>query len=196
MVQQVLELRILIEVNAIPIKEFPDEEPKDIVTDLKINKEKYLSKIHELNKFNFKINDLEKERQNDDNRNKAFQNDIKGKILQQEKLTNSIVTQLDKEYIIYKDEYEILLKYKKENENLKQLLYNIYSWIKDYIQEKQYESCMHNIGKDPLQNSKNFDQKIFNSREYVTLFNECILSKVTNCYHGILLRATKSFGNY
>ena len=119
MVQQVLELRILIEVNAIPIKEFPDEEPKDIVTDLKINKEKYLSKIHELNKFNFKINDLEKERQNDDNRNKAFQNDIKGKILQQEKLTNSIVTQLDKEYIIYKDEYEILLKYKKENENLK-----------------------------------------------------------------------------
>ena len=114
MVQQVLELRILIEVNAIPIKEFPDEEPKDIVTDLKINKEKYLSKIHELNKFNFKINDLEKERQNDDNRNKAFQNDIKGKILQQEKLTNTIVTQLDKEYIIYKDEYEILLKYKKE----------------------------------------------------------------------------------
>ena len=43
------------------IKEFPEEDPKDIVTDLKINKEKYLSQIHELNKFKFKINDLEKE---------------------------------------------------------------------------------------------------------------------------------------
>lgn len=178
------------------IKEFPEEDPKDIVTDLKINKEKYISQIHELNKFNFKINELEKERQNDDNRNKAFQNDIKEKILQQKKLTNSIVSQLDKEYIIYKDEYEILLKYQKENENLKQLLYNIYSWIKDYIPKKQYESYIHNIGKDPLQNSKNFDAKIFNSREFVALVNECILSKVTNCYDGVLLRATIAFGNY
>ena len=68
------------------IKEFPEEDPKDIVTDLKINKEKYISQIHELNKFNFKISELEKERQNDDNRNKAFQNDIKEKILQQKKI--------------------------------------------------------------------------------------------------------------
>ena len=178
------------------IKEFPEEDPKDIVTDIKINKEKYLSQIHELNKFNFRINDLEKERQNDDRRNKAFQNNIKEKISQQKKLTNAIVNQLDKEYTIYKDEYEILLKYQKENENLKQLLYNIYSWIKDYIPKKQYESYIRNLGRDPLSNVRKFDAKIFNSKEFLSLVNECILSKVTNCYDGVLLRMTIAFGNY
>ena len=178
------------------IREFPEEDPKDIVTDIKINKEKYLSQIHELNKFNFRINDLEKERQNDDRRNKTFQNNIKEKISEQKQLTNAIVNQLDKEYIIYKDEYEILLKYQKENENLKQLLYNIYSWIKDYIPKKQYESYIRNLGRDPLSNVRKFDAKIFNSKEFLSLVNECILSKVTNCYDGVLLRMTIAFGNY
>ena len=178
------------------IREFPEEDPKDIVTDIKINKEKYLSQIHELNKFNFRINDLEKERQNDDRRNKTFQNNIKEKISEQKQLTNAIVNQLDKEYIIYKDEYEILLKYRKENENLKQLLYNIYSWIKDYIPKKQYESYIRNLGRDPLSNVRKFDAKIFNSKEFLSLVNECILSKVTNCYDGVLLRMTIAFGNY
>ena len=178
------------------IKEFPQEDPKDIVTDIKINKEKYLSQIHELNKFNFRINDIEKERHNEDMRNKAFQNNINEKIEQQKRLTNSIVNQLDKEYSIYKDEYEILLKYQKENENLKQLLYNIYSWIKNYIPKKQYETYIRHIGKDPLSSVRTFDAKIFNSKEFLSLVNECILSKVTNCYDGVLLRMTIALGNY
>ena len=126
------------------IKEFPDEDPKDIVTDIKINKEKYLSQIHELNKFNFRINDLEKERKYEDNKNKAFQKNILEKITQQKILTNSITNQLDKEYNIYQDEYEFLLKYKKENEYLRQLLYNIYSWIKDYIPKKYMNHIFKN----------------------------------------------------
>ena len=178
------------------IKGFPEEDPKDIVTDIKINKEKYLSQIHELNKFNFRINDLEKERQLEDNKNKAFQKNILEKISQQNKLTNSITNQLDKEYNIYQDEYEFLLKYKKENEYLKQLLYNIYSWIKDYIPKKTYEIYVKKIGKDPLKNVKKFDARIFNSKEFVSLVKECILSKVTNCYDGVLLRTTIVFGNY
>ena len=178
------------------IKEFPEEDPKDIVTNLKINKEKYLSQIHELNKFNFKISDLEKERKNDDNRNKAFQNDIKEKIFQQKLLTNSIVSNLDKEYNVYKDEYDILLNYKKENEYLRQLLYTIYSWIKEYIPKKQYEIFTNKLGKDPLNNMKKFDVRIFHNKEYVSLVKECILNKVTTCYDGVLLRATIAFGNY
>ena len=178
------------------IKEFPEEDPKDIVTDLKINKEKYLSQIHELNKFKFKINDLEKERKNDDNKHKAFQNNINDKIHQEKLLTNSIANQLDKDYNVYKEEYDFLLNYKKENENLKQLLYNIYSWIKEYIPKKSYENYVQKIGKDPLNNIKTFDARIFNSSEFVSLVNECILSKVTTCYDGVLLRATIAFGNY
>ena len=178
------------------IKEFPEEDPKDIVTNLKINKEKYLSQIHELNKFNFKISDLEKERKNDDNRNKAFQNDIKEKIYQQNILTNSIVSKLGKEYNVYKDEYDILLNYQKENEYLRQLLYNIYSWIKEYIPKKQYEIFINKLGKDPLNNKKKFDARIFNNKEYVSLVKECILNKVTTCYDSVLLRATIAFGNY
>ena len=178
------------------IKEFPDEDPKDIVTDIKINKEKYLSQIHELNKFNFRINDLEKERKYEDNKNKAFQKNILEKITQQKILTNSITNQLDKEYNIYQDEYKFLIKYKKENEYLRQLLYNIYSWIKNYIPKKIYESYIQKLGKDPLKNVKTFDARIFNSKEFVSLVKECILSKVTNCYDGVLLRATIAFGNY
>ena len=178
------------------IKEFPDEDPKDIVTDIKINKEKYLSQIHELNKFAFRISDLEKERKNDDNKNKAFQKDIQEKIFQQKQLTNSITTQLDKEYNVYKDEYDFLLKYKKENEYLRQILYNIYSWIKEYIPKKAYEVFIKKIGKDPLKNSKKFDVRIFNAKEFISLVQDCILSKVTNCYDGVLLRSTIAFGNY
>ena len=178
------------------IKEFPEEDPKDIVTNLKINKEKYLSQIHELNKFNFKISDLENERKNDDNRNKAFQNDLREKIFHQKILTNSIVSKLDKEYNVYKDEYDILLNYQKENEYLRQLLYNIYSWIKEYIPKKNYEIFVNKIGQDPLNNKKKFDAKIFNNREFVSLVEECILNKVTTCYDSVLLRATIAFGNY
>ena len=178
------------------IKEFPDEDPKDIVTDIKINKEKYLSQIHELNKFAFRISDLEKERKNDDNKNKAFQKDIQEKIFQQKQLTNSITNQLDKEYNVYKDEYDFLLRYKKENEYLRQMLFNIFSWIKEYIPKKPYEAFIKKIGKDPLKNAKKFDVRVFNSKEFISLIHDCILSKVTNCYDGVLLRATIAFGNY
>ena len=178
------------------IKEFPEEDPKDIITDLKINKEKYISQIHELNKFNFRISDLENEKKNDDNKNKAFQKDITEKIYYQNQLTNSITNQLDKEYNVYKDEYELLLIYKKENDNLRQLLYNIYSWIKEYIPKKTYDNYIQKIGKDPLKNVKTFDARIFNSSEFLTLVKENILSNVTNCYDGVLLRNTITFGNY
>ena len=178
------------------IKEFPEEDPKDIVTDLKINKEKYLSQIRELNKCNFKIDTLEKERIYDDNKNKTFQDDIKEKIFQQKLLTNSTENQLDKEYNVYKDEYEILLKYKKENEYLRQLLFNIYAWIKDTIPKKEYEIYIKKIGKDPLSSVKTFDAKIFNSKNFISLVNENILMKATNCYDGVLLRSTIAFGNY
>ena len=178
------------------IKEFPDEDPKDIVTDIKINKEKYLSQIHELNKFAFRISDLEKERKNDDNKNKAFQKDIQEKIFQQKQLTNSITNQLDKEYNVYKDEYDFLLRYKKENEYLRQMLFNIFSWIKEYIPKKPYEAFIKKIGKDPLKNAIKFDVRVFNSKEFISLIHDCILSKVTNCYDGVLLRATIAFGNY
>ena len=178
------------------IKEFPEEDPKDIVTDLKINKEKYLSQIHELNKFNFRIRDLEKARKYNDDKNKAFHDDIKEKILQTNKLTNSITTQLDKEYKVYKDEYDFLLKCKKENEHLRQLLYNIYSWIKEYIPKKEYDMYIKKLGKDPLNDIKTFDARIFNSKEFLSLVQEYILSKVTKCYDGVLLRATITFGNY
>ena len=178
------------------IKEFPEEDPKDIINDLKINKEKYLSQIHELNKLNLKKNDLEKERKTNDNRNKRFQDDLKEKIYQQEKATDSIVYNLDKEYNIYRDEYEILMNYKKENGFLRQLLYNIYTWIKEYIPKKTYEEYVKSVGHDPAENPKIFDARIFNSKKFISLVNENILSKVTNCYDGVLLRTTITFGNY
>ena len=178
------------------IREFPDEEPKDIISNLRGNKEKYLSQLHELNKLNMKINDIENERKNEGKRNLKFQTNIKDKILQQKQLTDSMVNRFDKEFKIYQDEYEILQNYKKENIVLKQLLYNIYSWIKDYIHPKKYDIFVNKIGYDPLNKKNNFDVTIFNNKEFVSLINDNILSNVSKCYDGNLLRTTIVFGNY
>ena len=178
------------------IREFPDEEPKELISSFRRNKEKYLSQIHELNKLNIKINEIENERKNDINRNKNFQNNINNKILQQKQLTDSMTNHFEKEFKIYKDEYEILQNYKKENIVLKQLLYNIYSWIKDYIHPKKYEIFTKKLKYDPMERKKNFDVSIFNNKEFVSLVNDNILSNVTKCYDGVLLRATIVFGNY
>ena len=178
------------------IREFPDEEPKELISSFRRNKEKYLSQIHELNKLNMKINEIENERKKNINRNKAFQDNINSKIVQQKQVTDSMTNHFEKEFKIYKDEYEILQNYKKENIFLKQLLYNIYSWIKDYIHPKKYEIFIKKLGYDPLKRKKNFDVSIFNHKEFVSTVNENILSKVKECYDGVLLRATIVFGNY
>ena len=178
------------------IREFPDEEPKELISSFRRNKEKYLSQIHELNKLNMKMNEIENERKKNINRNKAFQDNINSKIVQQKQVTDSMTNHFEKEFKIYKDEYEILQNYKKENIFLKQLLYNIYSWIKDYIHPKKYEIFIKKLGYDPLKRKKNFDVSIFNHKEFVSIVNENILSNVTDCYDGVLLRATIVFGNY
>ena len=178
------------------IREFPDEEPKELISSFRRNKEKYLSQIHELNKLNMKINEIENERKKNINRNKAFQNNINNKIAQQKILTDSMTNHFEKEFKIYKDEYEILKNYKQENIFLKQLLYNIYLWIKGYIHPKKYEIFTKKLGYDPLKRKKNFDITIFNHKEFVSMVNENMLSNVKPCYDGVLLRETIVFGNY
>ena len=178
------------------IREFPDEDPKELISSFRRNKEKYLSQIHELNKLNMRINDIENERKNEEKKNSKFQSNIKDKILQQKQLTDSMVNHFEKEYKIYKDEHEILLNYTKENIVLRQLLYNIFSWIKSYIHPKKYEIFVKKLGYNPLNKKKKFDITIFNNKEFVSLVNENILSNVTTCYDGELLRTTIVFGNY
>ena len=178
------------------IKEFPDEDPKELISSFRRNKEKYLSQIHELNKLNIRIHDIENERKNEGNRNINFQKNIKDKILQQKQLTDSMVNHFEKEFKIYKDEYEILQNHKKENIVLKQLLYNIFLWIKDYIHPKKYENFVKKIKYDPVKQKNNFNVEIFNDKEFVALVNENILSNITNCYDGVLLRTTITYGNY
>ena len=129
-------------------------------------------------------------------KNSKFQSNIKDKILQQKQLTDSMVNHFEKEYKIYKDEHEILLNYTKENIVLRQLLYNIFSWIKSYIHPKKYEIFVKKLGYNPLNKKKKFDITIFNNKEFVSLVNENILSNVTTCYDGELLRTTIVFGNY
>ena len=143
-----------------------------------------------------KINDIENERKNEGKRNLKFQTNIKDKILQQKLLTDSMVNRFDKEFKIYQDEYEILQNYKKENIILKQLLYNIYSWIKNYIHPKKYDIFVKKFGYDPLNKKINFDVTIFNNKEFVSLVNDNILSNVSKCYDGNLLRTTIVLGNY
>ena len=178
------------------IKEFPDEDPKELISSFRRNKEKYLSQIHELNKLNIRINDIENTRKNEGNKNTNFQENIKDKILQQKQLTDSMVNHFEKEYKIYKDEFEILQNYKKENIVLKQLLYNLYLWIKDYIHPKKYENFVKKIKYDPVRQKNDFNVEIFNHKEFISLVNENILSNVTNCYDGVLLRTTIVYGNY
>ena len=178
------------------IREFPEEDPKELISSFRRNKDKYLSQIHELNKLNNRINDIEKDRKNEGKKNFNFQSNIKDKILQQKQVTDSMVNHFEKEYKIYKDEHEILKNYTKENIVLKQLLFSIYSWIKYYIHPKKYELFVKKIGYDPIKRKKNFDVTIFNNKELVSLINESILSNVTKCYDGLLLRTTIVFGNY
>ena len=178
------------------IREFPEEEPKELISSFRRNKEKYVAQIHELNKLNEKIYEIENERKKEENRNLKFQNNISGKILQQKQLTDSMVNHYEKEFKIYKDEYEILKNYKKENSALKQLLYNIYLWIIDYINPKKYEIFTQKIGYDPARKKRRFDVTIFNRKEFVALVNENILSCATQCHDGVLLRTTIAFGNY
>ena len=178
------------------IREFPEEEPKELISSFRRNKDKYLSQIHELNKLNEKIYEIENERKKEENRNEKFQSNINNKILEQKMLTDSMVNHYEKEFKIYKDEHEILKNYTKENIVLKQLLYNIYSWIKDYIHPKKYEQFTKKLGYDPMKSKKRFDVTIFNKKEFVSLVNENILSSVTTCHDGVLLRTTIAFGNY
>ena len=178
------------------IREFPEEEPKELISSFRRNKDKYLSQIHELNKLNEKIYEIEKERKKEENRNQKFQSNINNKILEQKMLTDSMVNHYEKEFKIYKDEHEILKNYTKENIVLKQLLYNIYSWIKDYINPKKYEQFIKKLGYDPMRSKRKFDVTIFNKKEFVSLVNENILSSVTTCHDGVLLRTTIAFGNY
>ena len=149
------------------IREFPEEEPKELISSFRRNKEKYLSQIHELNKLNMRINDIENERKSEGKKNLTFQNNIKDKIFQQKQLTDSMVNHFEKEYKIYKDESEILQNYTKENIILKQLLYNIFSWIKDYINPKKYELFTKKIGYDPMLQKNDFNVTIFNNNEFL-----------------------------
>ena len=178
------------------IREFPEEEPKELISSFRRNKEKYLSQIHELNKLNEKIYEIEKERKKEESKNEIFQSNINNKILEQKMLTDSMVNHYEKEFKIYKDEHEILKNYTKENIVLKQLLYNIFSWIKGYIHPKKYEQFTKKLGYDPMKSKKKFDVTIFNKKEFVSLINENILSSVTTCHDGVLLRTTIAFGNY
>jgi len=178
------------------IREFPEEEPKELISSFRRNKEKYLSQIHELNKLNEKIYEIEKERKKEEDRNEKFQSNINNKILEQKMLTDSMVNHYEKEFKIYKDEHEILKNYTKENIILKQMLYNIYSWIRGYINPKKYEQFTKKLGYDPMKSKKRFDVTIFNKKEFVSLINENLLSSVTTCHDGVLLRTTIAFGNY
>jgi len=76
------------------------------------------------------------------------------------------------------------------------MLYNIYSWIRGYINPKKYEQFTKKLGYDPMKSKKRFDVTIFNKKEFVSLINENLLSSVTTCHDGVLLRTTIAFGNY
>ena len=178
------------------IKEFPNEDPKDLISSFRLNKDKYISQIYELEDLREKIYAMEQERKNEKQKNILFQVDIKSKIDHQKLFIGSKKSQFEKEYNIYRDQYESLKLYGKQNISLKKMLFDIFLLIRRFIPNRKYLEFIEKYGRDPTKSCKKFDETIFNNKLFADLIKNNILKSVTNCYTGVQLRNTIVLSNY
>ena len=178
------------------VKEFPNEDPKKLISSFRLNKDKYIAKVYELDDLREKVYFMEKEKNNEEQKNNKFQMEMQSKIDHQKVFTEAKKSQYEKEYNVFKDEYETLKLYGKQNVYLKKMLYDLFILIKKYIPYKKYQEFVEKYGRDPSKNCKKFNETIFNHKLFVDLIKNNILNSVPNCYSGIQLRNTIAFSNY
>lgn len=177
------------------IREFPEEDPVSIINEIRNSKDKNITMIYQLNSTKMKIDNLQKE--TTDEQNKALKNkvDLERKIKEENYDAKLKLAKVKKELLELQNEVALYKTYQRNNNKLIYLLYNLYQNILSKIQkDKIIESEKRNkisfvFTKD------NFNPEIFDNKIFIDLIHDTILKNTSSNKDCIRLRQTIAFAN-
>ena len=178
------------------IRQFPNEEPKQIMGVFFNNKKNLIYYLHKLNKMNEEHEEINRMRDKEQIKEKKFKDNILEKIKEENLTFNTKNQIMELDILNLERTFDSIQKNSLEAMKDKKLLLHIYNVIKKFIPEKNYNLFITQLGYNPLYSHYNFDPSIFSNKLFVNLIQECIVNKASECNEGKLLRNTIVFGNY
>ena len=176
------------------IKEFPNEDPLDIISEMRTAKDKNLLTIKKLNSLNDNIESLEKEKEETLVKYTKNEDEMKKKLEEANYDTQAKIAKLNKEIKELEREAQSLNTYQKENSKMNTLLYELYSGILSKIQTDKLLAAEKKFGKFRM-TKENFTPEIFDSKAFIDLLSETIMKNVSKAKGASLLRQTMAFSN-
>ena len=178
------------------IRQFPNEDPKQIMGVFFNNKQNLIYFLNKLNKMNDEHEEINRIREKEQIKEQKFKDNILEKIKEGNLTFNSKNQIIELDILNHERTFDSIKKNSIEAIKYKKLLLHIYNVIKKFIPDKNYKIFITQIGYNPLDSQYNFDPSIFSNKLFVNLIQECIVNKASNCIEGKLLRNTIVFGNY
>ena len=176
------------------IKEFPNEDPLDIISEMRTAKDKNLTLLKKLNSMNENIESAEKEKEETLAKYTKNEEEMKKKLNEANYDTQAKIAKLNKEIKELEREVQSLNNYQRENSKMNNLLYELYSGIISKIQTDKLLAAEKQSGKLRM-TKENFSPEIFDSKAFIDLLSETIMKNVSKAKGASLLRQTIACAN-
>lgn len=176
------------------LKEFPNEDPLEIINEMRTAKDKNLGMIKKMNSINDNIENVEKEKEEALAKYTKNKEEMKKRLDEANYDTQGKITKLSKEIKELEREVQSLNNYQRENNKMNTLLYELYTGILSKIQTDKLFETEKKYGK--LRMSKDtFTPDVFDNKAFIDLLSETILKNVSKAKGASLLRQTIAFSN-
>lgn len=174
--------------------EFPNEDPLEIINEIRNSKEKNLHLIMKMNQTENMIKELEKQREEVIEKITKNQQEMQKKLDETNYDSQGKIDKYIKEIKELENEAQTFNNFQKGNIRINGLLYNLYSGIISKIQKDKMiiaEKKDHSLNMT----KENFNAEIFDNKNLRDLINDTILKNTSKGKGCALLRQTIAFSN-
>ena len=173
------------------IKEFPTHNPVDIMKEVILRKDQSTLLISEYNKAKNAIDELKKEKMNDEKTSRRAIDELSQKIYDLEQSTKGKSEKYQKEILSLQNELSVLKRYKDENILLHNMLFRIYNKLFDAF---RLDKNVKIDDKYLNVQEKDFKPDLFNNEE-ISRYIEIMIADMKPVSSGKLLRETVACAN-
>ena len=173
------------------IKEFPTQNPVDIMKEVILRKDQSTLLISEYNKAKNAIDEIKKEKMNDEKASRRAIDELSQKIYDLEQSTKGKSEKYQKEILSLQNELSVLKRYKDENILLHNMLFRIYNKLFDAF---RLDKNVKIDDKYLNVQEKDFKPDLFNNEE-ISRYIEIMIADMKPVSSGKLLRETVACAN-